>query len=103
MAYTENGEVDDRLLGSDEWENFYMENNDILNKITALFISLMVYESQELKLNTQFISTKLGKEPKYIHQILAIWRKNSCTFYKNYGKMNYDPVVHLWMFHVVKT
>lgn len=97
-SYSSDGKIDTVFHQTREWEDFYMKNLNIYQLITDLFADLTIYDSQELSLSTELISKNLNTEPKYIHQALAIWKEHSCTFYKKYGLIIWDPVKNLWTF-----
>ena len=96
MSFIENGLINKELWHSKEWENFYMKNINLMSVIVDVFKKNKHPFTDLIHLSTQYIADTLNKNPKYIHQLLAIWARYRCTFYKKYGTIEYNS--NMWFY-----
>uniref|UniRef100_A0A6C0B4U9 Uncharacterized protein n=1 Tax=viral metagenome TaxID=1070528 RepID=A0A6C0B4U9_9ZZZZ len=99
MTYQDNGMVDEDLWKSDEWLTFYKNNMDLHAQIKGLFIK-KCYFTEKACLSTDFISKELDKDPKFVHLLMAIWRRHFCSFYRAHGRIRYDTDNNLWVYNI---
>lgn len=97
MMFNSNGEIDNALWMSEEWQNFYRNNLSINADIKDLFINTRQFDNIS-RLSTEVIATELDKDPKFVHLLLAIWQRHYCTFYKKYGRVDYDTENNIWVY-----
>ena len=100
MTFQENGLINDDLWKSTEWENFYNNNLNIHASIQQVFMD-HAHFNKKVRLTTNIIAETLDKKPKFIHLLLAIWRRHYCTFYKKYGRVEYIDTDCVWEYMVI--
>tara|TARA_B110000977_G_C10834091_1_gene399296 strand:+ start:196 stop:567 length:372 start_codon:yes stop_codon:yes gene_type:complete len=92
------GTPDPTIYDKKDWFKFITDNQCIYEKIKQLFMSKKNPFENSSYLDLEYIINALELRPDYVRQIMAIWNTNSCSFYYNYGRLEYNKNINLWKY-----